>query len=109
MRSDMNPTHKAAASTPSVSALDAAQYSRHRWYFFKEAFSPAIVDHAIDDAGLKQGDLLLDPFCGSGTSPLQAAARGLNGHGIEVNPFLAFVARTKLSHCSLTSFDEALS
>jgi DNA modification methylase len=94
---------------PSVSALDAAQYSRHRWYFFKEAFSPMIVDHAIDDACLKKGDLVVDPFCGSGTAPLQAAVRGLKGHGIEVNPFLAFVARTKLAHCSVRSFDESLS
>lgn len=81
---------------PSVSALDSAGYSRHRWYFFKEGFSPAIVDHAIEDAGLQDGSLVLDPFCGSGTVPLEAALKGFRGHGIEVNPFLAFVARTKL-------------
>ncbi|MCK6472716.1 MAG: hypothetical protein L6R28_13320 [Planctomycetes bacterium] len=94
--------------TPSVSALDSADYPRHRWYFFKEAFSPEIVNHAIKDAKIRKGALVVDPFCGSGTVPLQAALNGYRGHGIEVNPFLAFVARTKLATCSIQAFDTAL-
>jgi len=94
---------------PCVSALDSAGYSRHRWYFFKEGFSPSLVDFAIENAKLRQGSLIVDPFCGSGTVPLQAALKGFRGHGIEVNPFLAFVARTKLIKCSPLAFDAALS
>lgn len=95
--------------TPSVSALDSTGYSRHRWYFFKEGFSPAIVDHAINDAKLSSGSLVVDPFCGSGTVPLQAALKGFSGHGIEVNPFLAFIARTKLVKCAPRDFYTVLS
>jgi hypothetical protein len=94
---------------PSVSALDSAEYARHRWYFFKEGFSPAIVDYAIVDAKIRAGALIIDPFCGSGTVPLQAALKGFRGHGIEVNPFLTFVARTKLANCSIRAFDVMLS
>lgn len=93
---------------PSVSALDAEHLARHRWYFFKEAFSPAIVEHAIKDAELPTGSLVFDPFSGSGTTPLQAGLAGLRGAGMEVNPFLRFVAKTKSTSATLDSFDTAL-
>ncbi len=82
---------------PSVSALDAATLPRHRWYFFKEAFSPEIVDHAIKDTGCGDHDLIVDPFSGSGTTALAAAQQHRPARGTEVNPFLAFVARAKLT------------
>jgi DNA modification methylase len=109
MRGELKQPQNGANRAPSVSALDSAEHARHRWYFFKEGFSPAIVDHAIEDAQVRKGALIIDPFCGSGTVPLQAALKGLRGHGIEVNPFLAFVARTKLVSCSTRTFDAALS
>src|SRR3954470_22525802 len=84
-------------SAPSVSALDGTSLPRHRWYFFKEAFSPAIVGHAITETGCGTDDLVVDPFSGSGTTALEAASKGVNARGCEVNPFLAFVARAKLT------------
>ncbi len=93
---------------PSVSAMDAEHLPRHRWYFFKEAFSPAIVNHAIQDADLQPGSLVFDPFSGSGTTPLAAALAGMRGAGTEVNPFLRFVAETKIKVTTLKRFDSAL-
>jgi hypothetical protein len=84
-------------SAPSVSALDATSLPRHRWYFFKEAFSPEIVQHAIEETGCESDDLVVDPFSGSGTTALEAARKGVYARGSEVNPFLAFVARAKLT------------
>src|SRR6266581_2100858 len=75
---------------------DTFELPRHRWYALKEAFSPALVKHAAAAAGCKKGDVLLDPFCGSGTVTLAAAELGLRASGIEVNPFLAFVSQAKL-------------
>lgn len=80
---------------PSVSALDSESLARHRWYFFKEAFSPDIVNHAIESASLERGSVVFDPFSGSGTTPVAAALSGFRGVGIEVNPFLQFVSETK--------------
>jgi hypothetical protein len=74
----------------------AATLPRHRWYDVKEAFSPRLVSSAIEDAECEKGDLVFDPFCGSGTVPLTAASHGLNAEAVEVNPFLAFLARSKL-------------
>jgi hypothetical protein len=77
-------------------ATDLPRKPRHRWYFVKEAFSPVLVERAMESAGCKEGDAILDPFCGSGTSLLAAAEKGAKTIGCEVNPFLAFVSRTKL-------------
>lgn len=77
-------------------ATDLPGMPRHRWYFVKEAFSPVLVERAMELSDCGAGDVVLDPFCGSGTSLLAAAGRGAATIGCEVNPFLAFVSRTKL-------------
>ncbi|KKM01869.1 hypothetical protein LCGC14_1790110 [marine sediment metagenome] len=75
---------------------DSASMPRHRWYAVKESFSPHLVARAIWETGGRRGQVIYDPFCGSGTVPLVAASLGMKGIGFEVNPFLAFVAQTKL-------------
>ena len=91
-----------AGGPPSPKAFDCigaqanVELPRHRWYFVKEAFSRHVVTSAIEDAGVKRDDVVLDPFAGSGTVPLSCSEGGIRGVGIEVNPFLAAVARAKL-------------
>lgn len=75
---------------------DTVSLPRHRWYYYKEGFSPLLVEKAIDEVGLQKNDVILDPFNGSGTSTLAASVRGFKSYGIEVNPFTAFLAETKL-------------
>jgi DNA modification methylase len=57
----------------------------------------------MESAGCNEGDAFLDPFCGSGTSLLAAAGKRSVTIGCEVNPFLAFVSRTKLSATGVRS------
>ncbi len=45
----------------------------------------------------ESGDVVIDPFCGSGTSLIAAARKSAITFGCEVNPFLAFATRTKLT------------
>src|SRR5262245_44118939 len=73
-----------------------ADHPRHRWYAFKEAFTPYIVEQAIEKSECDKSDIIIDPFCGSGTTPLVASLKGFPAIGFEVNPFLAFLGRTKL-------------
>lgn len=80
---------------------DTVTLPRHRWYYYKEGFSPLLVDRAIDEVGLAANDVILDPFNGSGTTTLAASIRGYKSYGIEVNPFTSFLSETKL-----TSADE---
>lgn len=76
---------------------DNLNQPRHRWYPFKEGFSAELVDNAMSSisCSTKGKFQILDPFGGSGTSPLSAILAGHSAHAIEVNPFCAFTARVK--------------
>jgi len=74
-----------------------SQLPRHSWYYLKEGFSASLVEEAIT-CKLTRADQklhILEPFCGTGTTPLTAALTGHFCTAIEVNPFLAFTARVK--------------
>lgn len=43
----------------------------------------------------KKGDVVLDPFCGSGTVLVEALKEGLNSWGIDINPLALLIARAK--------------
>lgn len=71
---------------------------RHRWYEFKEGFSLTLVERAIRETkkdNKSTSFTVLDPFSGSGTSPLTALQSRCNAIGYEVNPFMSFVGKTK--------------
>lgn len=105
MKQIFNENHKFLNGNYS-NADHAKEFHRHRWYFFKEGFSPLIVEEAITEAGLNKNDLIVDPFAGSGTVPLVASANGHHGVGFEVNPFMAFVAGSKQSKISPTRYSK---
>lgn len=88
-------------------AGDTINAARHRWYYYKEGFSPSLVDNAINTLELTSTDLIVDPFNGSGTVTLTAAMRGIKSFGFEVNPFTDFIAKTKVTNGNLMTFDNA--
>ncbi len=65
----------------------------HRWFHYKEGFSPQLV-HKLIDEGF--GGPLLDPFMGSGTTLLAADEKCIESYGIDVSPLSVFVAETKV-------------
>ncbi|MBN2203041.1 MAG: DNA adenine methylase [Candidatus Aenigmarchaeota archaeon] len=67
----------------------------HNWYYFKEGFSKQLVDTFIQRFGLNSKSLVLEPFCGSGTTPLACKQHGIRSVGFEVSPFFAFVSKVK--------------
>ena len=85
---------------------DTVSLARHRWYYYKEGFSPLLVDRAINEVGLKDNEIVLDPFNGSGTTTLSSAIKGYKSVGIEVNPFTAFLSDAKLKSASLSEIDK---
>ena len=89
-------------------ASDTINLPRHRWYYYKEGFSPELVKSAIEQVGLAKDDIILDPFNGSGTVTLTAANEGHNSVGFEVNPFTCFIAKTKVINTSKKSFDKSV-
>src|SRR5579859_1671518 len=80
---------------------------RHRWYYFKEGFSPALVDLALGELNCAEASVF-DPFCGGGTVTLTCRLRDINTFGYEINPFLVFLGNTKLLQASIHSFELCL-
>lgn len=57
----------------------------------------------------KEGDLVLDPFCGSGVTISEALLAGRKAIGIDLNPLAVQVSRVLMNPYSIKQFDEAFS
>lgn len=57
---------------------------------------PASLAHAFIARYTRPGDVVLDPFSGRGTAPLQAAAEGRIGVGNDLNPLAHVLTAAKL-------------
>ncbi len=81
-----------------TNAVDNATLPRHRWYPIKEGFSANLVRTSFTELDLdrRKPAVAVEPFSGSGTTPVECSRMGIACTGYEVNPFLAFVGRTKL-------------
>lgn len=76
----------------------SAEYARHRWFNYKEGFSPVLVEKIFEEYDLNEGSVVCDPFCGAGTTLLVAKAKGMDSIGFEVNPFAALITRIKTAN-----------
>ena len=57
---------------------------------------PAALSHAFIARYSRPGDVVLDPFSGRGTAPLQASAEGRIGVGNDLNPFAHLLTAAKV-------------
>ena len=57
---------------------------------------PAALAHAFIGRYCRRGDVVLDPFSGRGTTPLQACAEGRIGVGNDLNPFAHLLTAAKV-------------
>ncbi|WP_059369692.1 DNA methyltransferase [Treponema endosymbiont of Eucomonympha sp.] len=58
----------------------------YRWYKYKEGFSVSLLNHYFSKFDIKPGEVVLDPFAGSGTSLFAASDLGIDSIGIELLP-----------------------
>lgn len=68
----------------------------YNWLYYKEGFSRNLVFRLIDELGLKKNDLVLDPFCGVGTTQLACKEKSLKSIGFDVSPVALLAAKVKL-------------
>jgi len=76
----------------------------HRLHPYKGKFIPQLVEYFLDthtdklkkDVFFKKGDIVIDPFCGSGTTLIQANELAIHSIGIDISPFNAFISNVKL-------------
>ena len=69
----------------------------HHWYDYLEDFPYTLLEESIKKYRLKKGDLVLDPFCGSGTTLVSSNLFQLNAIGIDTNPLICLVSEVKTS------------
>lgn len=67
----------------------------HDWYRFVLSYPPHLVREYIHDFGLTEGATVLDPFCGTGTTVVEAKLQRVRAIGIEANPFPHFASCVK--------------
>lgn len=81
----------------------------HRLHPYKGKFIPQLVEYFIDEHtdGFKKesyfhpGDIILDPFSGSGTTMVQANECGINAIGVDISEFNALIANSKVSRYNI--------
>ncbi len=81
----------------------------HRLHPYKGKFIPQLVEYFLDNhtddfkrvAYFKPGDVILDPFCGSGTTLVQANELGMHAIGIDISAFNALISNSKLYRYNL--------
>ena len=80
----------------SVNFSENADVPFHQWFRYREGFSGNLIKELIRDSGATKGEVIIDPFSGSGTTPVVAVLNGYYGFGIDVNPLSAFIANVKM-------------
>ena len=68
----------------------------HDWYRFVLSYPPHLVRDYLQNFGLGPGSIVLDPFCGTGTTVVEAKRNGICGVGVEANPFAHFASSVKV-------------
>ncbi len=82
----------------------------HRLHPYKGKFIPQLVEYFLNDKTddfkkevyFKKGDIILDPFSGSGTTMVQCSELGMNAIGIDISEFNALIGNAKIAKYDLT-------
>jgi len=83
-------------SNGSMNKLSHEDRAFHDWYRFVLSFPPHLVTEYIHRFKLNPGNRVLDPFCGTGTTLVEAKKQGIPSIGIEANPMAHFASSVKL-------------
>ena len=73
----------------------SSNYATHGFFPYRGKFHPQMIKAIMNIIGLKKGDTVLDPMCGSGTTNVEAALIGINSIGVDISPFCKLMASVK--------------
>jgi len=85
--------------TNKSNTLDATDRPFHNWYRFVLSYPPHLVRDYLRDFALTEQSVVLDPFCGTGTTLVEAKLNQIQAIGLEANPFPYFASSVKVNWC----------
>lgn len=78
-----------------VTQHDVAETLTHPFHSYPARLHPATARVLAELLAERNADLIVDPFCGSGTTLVEARAAGMRAVGTDLNPLAVLVARAK--------------
>ncbi len=70
-------------------------YATHSLFPYRGKFHPQLIKSLLNIIGIRKGELVLDPMCGSGTTNIEAALLGINSVAVDISPFCRLMTKTK--------------
>lgn len=76
--------------------LDPEDRPIHDWYRFVLSFPPHLIREYMGRFGINSRHLVLDPFCGTGTTVVECKKNGIPAVGVEAHPMPCFASSVKV-------------
>ena len=76
----------------------------HCYHDYPARMIPQIAGKLLDLFG-RDADIVFDPYCGTGTSLVEANIRGINAIGTDLNPLARLIARAKTTPFCIDSIE----
>lgn len=85
---------------------DTKEYT-HCFHTYPAMMIPQIARKLLKEYGT-EGGWLLDPYCGTGTSLVEASLFGMHSTGCDINPLVRLIAAAKSTSICLSTLDKTL-